>query len=491
MKKHFLVVAFLVSMLIPVLIRPSSSVYPTGTTIYKPEKCWNGYNIPSKNLTPSKAQLFDMNGNVVHEWKGIIGSPYKILPGGYIMGAVDAIGFDRTPLLQLDWDGNIVWKFEKSDLVSYNGKEPEWRARQHHDYQREGNPVGYYVPGMDPLVDKGNTLINTFKNVNRPDIAPAVICDTRIIDVTWEGDIIWDWLLTDHWDELGLSEAAKNAYYRFPGYNEDLGCAQKLFFNNINWLGPNRWYDAGDQRFHPENIIADSPLLNIIVIISRKTGEIVWRVGPEYTSTPALKKLGQMMYLHHAHIIPKGLPGAGNILVFDSGGQSGLGAPNPNSLTGVFNTARHWSRIVEFNPITLEIVWGYSAVDGGVRMPLLKGFGAYKSGGDHRFFSYNMGSAQRLPNGNTLITESQYGRVFEVTPEGEIVWEFIHPEDGKVYRTYRIPYDWIPQLERPIEKAVIPPPNKEFRIAPVGDNRNPSKETKIHTGIYRSRSKEE
>ena len=124
-------------------------------------------------------------------------------------------------------------------------------------------------------------------------------------------------------------------------------------------------------------------------------------------------------------------------------------------------------------------------------MPLLEGFGAYKSGGDHRFFSYNISSVQRLPNGNTLITEGQYGRVFEVTTEGEIVWEFVHPEDGKVYRTYRIPYDWIPQLERPVERAVIPPPNKEFRITPVGDDRNPQKETEIHTGIYRARSKEE
>lgn len=80
-------------------------------------------------------------------------------------------------------------------------------------------------------------------------------------------------------------------------------------------------------------------------------------------------------------------------------------------------------------------------------MPVVEGFGAYKSDGDHRFFSYNIRSAQRLPNGNTLITQGQYGRV---------------------YRTYRVPYDWIPQLEKPVERAVILPPNNEFRIKPVG-----------------------
>jgi hypothetical protein len=60
------------------------------------------------------------------------------------------------------------------------------------------------------------------------------------------------------------------------------------------------------------------------------------------------------------------------------------------------------------------------------------------------FFTARGGDAQRLPNGNTLICESEKGRVFEITPEGEIVWEFWHPEitDGQkrktIYRMERI-----------------------------------------------------
>ncbi len=45
----------------------------------------------------------------------------------------------------------------------------------------------------------------------------------------------------------------------------------------------------------------------------------------------------------------------------------------------------------------------------------------------HRFFSELCGTCQRLPNGNTLITESTRGRAFEVTPDKEIVWEFFNP----------------------------------------------------------------
>ncbi len=62
-------------------------------------------------------------------------------------------------------------------------------------------------------------------------------------------------------------------------------------------------------------------------------------------------------------------------------------------------------------------------------------------------------SAQRLPNGNTLITEGADGRIFEVTSEHEIVWEYISPYYGKgrnhnmVYRAYRLPYDWVPHAE--------------------------------------------
>ena len=44
-----------------------------------------------------------------------------------------------------------------------------------------------------------------------------------------------------------------------------------------------------------------------------------------------------------------------------------------------------------------------------------------------------MGNAQRLPNGNTLVCESSYGRFFEVTQEGEIVWEYVNPFFGRPF----------------------------------------------------------
>jgi len=80
-------------------------------------------------------------------------------------------------------------------------------------------------------------------------------------------------------------------------------------------------------------------------------------------------------------------------------------------------------------------------------------------------------SAQRLPNGNTLITEGSDGRIFEVTPQHALVWEYISPywRQGAlslnlVYRAYRAPYEWVPQLERPREHAIERLDVKTFRV---------------------------
>ena len=134
----------------------SATIFPTGVTIYNPEKCWSGYTI--FQAAERGALLIDMNGNEVRMWEGLQGFPNKMLPGGYVMGSLGErnpkYGLqDQTDLVQVDWDGNIVWKFDKAEYIEDPGEEPQWMARQHHDYQREGNTVGYYAPGMEPKTE--------------------------------------------------------------------------------------------------------------------------------------------------------------------------------------------------------------------------------------------------------------------------------------------------------------------------------------------------
>jgi uncharacterized protein (UPF0248 family) len=145
-----------------------------------------------------------------------------------------------------------------------------------------------------------------------------------------------------------------------------------------------------------------------VIRIDRKTGNIIWKLGP-----PTLA--GQ-----HA---PTPLEN-GNVLIFDNGVHR-LDDPLP------------FSRVIEINPATNEIVWTYQ--DRPVST----------------FFSPRMGNAQRLPNGNTLINEASFGRVFEVTRDGEIVWEYVNPffggpphaETNEVFRALRYSAEEIARAE--------------------------------------------
>jgi len=117
-----------------------------------------------------------------------------------------------------------------------------------------------------------------------------------------------------------------------------------------------------------------------VIGVDRASGDVVWRLGHDVVAQ------------QHA---PRELEN-GNILIFDNGNfRPGISTP--------------FSRVIEVEPASKKIVWQYADPVRPV------------------FFSPFMGAAQRLWNGNTLITESSHGRIFEVTMEGEVVWEYVIP----------------------------------------------------------------
>lgn len=430
----------------------AQSVYPTGATIYDPERAWNGYTVLSP-LATQAVIVIDMNGNIVKRWDGYVnsaGGPARIFPGGFVMAASGARppNQESLELVQRDFEGNVIWRFGRNEQIQMPDGSTIWSARQHHDWQREDFPAGYYSPEFTPAVEGSNTLILTHKNVMQPKVADVRLEDDRLIEVSWKGDIVWEWLASGHIDELGFAPDARNAIKAAPGFNKGRGSFDWLHINSATYVGPNHWFDEGDKRFAPNNVIISSRQASLLGIVGRD-GSIVWRLGPDFSQTPELRAIRQIVGQHHAHFIPKGLPGAGNLLVFDNGGSSGYGFANPIAPDGAGAFARAGSRVLEINPVTLELVWSYSGP---------------------RFYSSNISSAQRLPNGNTLITEGASGRLLEVTKQGAIVWEYINPlfagpnSSNNVYRGYRLPYGWIPQLERPKEQRVAPPALRDFRV---------------------------
>ncbi len=452
------------------------SVYPTGVTVYQPEKAWSGYTI--FQAPGIGALLIDMNGREVQLWRGLQGFPNKLLPGGQVFGSTGERdprhgAQDQVDLVQVDWDGNVVWRFERLEHIADPGEAPRWMARQHHDFQREGNPVGYYAPGQEPLTDRGNTLLLVHENVNNPLVSDRPLLDDKIVEVDWQGHIVWQWSAHEHFEELGFDLAARRVLRHNPNVRPAGGAplgnsaapaegfGDWLHINSLSVLGPNKWFDAGDGRFHPDNLIWDAREANIIAIIDKRSGKIAWRLGPRYDEGEAERKLGWIIGQHHAHIIPRGLPGEGNLLVFDNGGWAGYGEPNPGAPLGLKTAQRDHSRVLEIDPTTLKLVWQYTPREAGFVVPLDAA----------RFYSPFISSAQRLPNGNTLITEGSDGRIFEVTREHELVWEYISPYWRKpplhlnlVYRAYRAPYSWVPQLPEPREVPVARLDVTTFRV---------------------------
>ena len=335
------------------------------------EATCEGYTIYGHAGPTPSAFVINMDGEVVHEWS-YGGFPVKMLPEGKLLGRKrnrlgknplerdpdenpDAEpGPDRPPwqdtieVVQVDWDGNEEWSYSDWDDAGTG----VMMSRQHHDCQREGNPVGYYAPGFD-FVDKGKTLILSHKNRVVPEICEKELLDDVIFEVDWDGNLAgYEWNGVDHFDEYGFDESAKATIMKGVGFDDAKGYFDWLHINSASFLGPNRWYDeSGDERFNPENIIISSRSANFIAIISRATGELVWKAGPDFIEGTPEYKLGQFVGQHHGHMIPHGLPGEGNILVFDNGGRSGYGG-----LDDYPRYTREYSRVIELNPMTFEIV---------------------------------------------------------------------------------------------------------------------------------------
>lgn len=435
-----------------VLTPAAQTVYPTGTTIYDPDRAWSGFTVLSPLATPAVV-VIDMNGTVVKRWEGFnnsAGGPARVLPGGHVIAAAGA----RPPhqeslaLVQRDFDGAVVWQFDRGEQIRMADGKIVWSARQHHDWQRDDFPAGYYSPEYTPSTSARTTLILTHADRRQPKVADVVLGDDRLIEVDTKGEIVWEWLAGDHIDEMGFAPDARAVIRAAAAFNKARGSFDWLHVNSATYVGPNSWFDKGDERFAPGNVIISSREASIIAIVARD-GSIVWRLGPDFSRSQQLRAIRQIIGQHQPHLIPKGLPGAGNLLVFDNGGSSGYGFAGPIAPDGRGAFQRAGSRVLEINPVTLELVWSYA---------------------NPRFFSPNISSAQRLPNGNTLITAGAGGRLFEVTRDGAIVWEYLYPVFGganasnAVYRAYRVPYGWIPQLAVPQERRVTPPPLGEFRV---------------------------
>ena len=305
----------------------------------------------------------------------------------------------RVPML-IDMNGNIVHVWTKVRAVA--------RARLNRQGRlaviERGNLVTEYdwdgnVTWFFRLPPRDLTHHDMIQLSNGHYLALAVGHLTNrnyLTEVDREKRVVWQWRTGDH-------------LTTFPGW--DMESRDPGHINSINELPPNRWYAAGDERFRPGNILVSARNLNTIFIIDKSSGEVVWRYSEG------------LDYQHEAIMVEEGLSGEGLITVFNNGFNN-------------FHGYRR-SRVQAIDPVRKEVVWEYDS--------------------DY-FFSATGGTARRLSGGNTLITSTFGGRVFEINARGQIVWEWV-PPDRPVGRAERIPYDHCPQLAAmalPLETEVRP-----------------------------------
>lgn len=387
------------------------TVYPVGTTLYQPERCANGYTL----IFGRPISLIDMNGRVVNTWEldnsvNTHGTGrVHLLEDGHILVQRGGMTATDGSIDEYDWDSRLVWRYIPE------GKIPHERLMgPHHDVWRKAN---------------GNTLVicrepvpeEYLKEVREPTWQNRTICGDTILEVDREGKVVWEWNSHGHLDINHYRILASPNWQAGP-YNSTV--VDWTHVNTVRDIPENPWYDQGDERFRPGNVMISPRQLDTVYIIDRRTKEIVWEYSGDY--------FGGLSGQHEPYMIPKGLPGAGNVMIFDNGASPWRDLGHAGK-----------SYVLEVNPMTRELVWVY---DKGLV-----------------FHSTYTSSAQRLWNGNTLICESAARRVFEVTPEGETLWEHV----ARTPRAYRYPYNHCPQtaaLEKPKHVPVTPP--EELRIEP-------------------------
>ncbi len=336
------------------------------TYVRKNDSEYEGLNLVTRFGERSKlcAEIMDMNGKILHEWDigwfKIWPKPEhldryfvpKSKPGTHIHGAV------------VMKNGDLIFNFEHLGLVRINRiSEVVWRLpyQTHHSIHRN-NDGNLWVCGQRRRYKP---------NVNFPNRKPP-FDEYTILEVTPEGEIMHEWLISEILHKNGLSGLL--AFSFEPGSSRyEINLDDRLHLNDAEPF-PSTMEEG---FFKKGDILVSLRNINTIFVFNRDTGKI------KYCST------GRFIHQHDPDFID-----GNRFSVFDNKSFAENGSVK--------------SRIVIVNAAedTFEVFF-----DGGGKIP---------------FYTDIMGKHQWLPNGNLLITESREGRAFEINRRGEVVWEYIN-----------------------------------------------------------------
>ncbi len=381
--------------------RPAEADDITIGLLLNTDRAFDGYTL----FTPigeGNTYLIDNDGRVVHSWiKGTHGNatPY-LLEDGSIMGV-------RNGIIQYAWDGTLMW-----DLTNeYAG---------HHDI--EVLPNGNVLL----LVYDYKTAAEAIAQGRDPDrLNTGELISERVLEIRRTGlrtgEVVWEWAAWDHL--IQDFDPAKENYGVVRDHSE-------LIDINFGETNPNGndddWLHANSLDYNPatDQIMVTVRQFSELWVIDHSTataeaathrggssgkgGDLLYRWGNPASYRAGGQQDQQLFVPHDAQWITPGLPGEGNVLIFNNG----VGRPEG------------------FQSSVEEIVLpaddaGVYDLDPGAAYGPFRPVWSYADG--RNFFSSIMSGAGRLPNGNTFITSAVPGLLFEVTPEGETVWSYANP----------------------------------------------------------------
>jgi len=404
---------------------------------------YEGYTLISP-LQSRSTFLIDMNGRIVKTWEtdSTPSSLAYLLESGNLLraGLAPNPAFGRTAggggkMQEFNWNGELVWDFAYGTAT----------VTQHHDFWRMPNG------NVLLLVKEKKTSVEAIAAGRIPssaegtDIQPDALVEIKPSGKAG-GEVVWEWHLWDHLiqdiDKTKANYGDVAAHPERVDINYNVVAGQRA---NPDWTQ----FNAVTYNAELDQILVSLRNFSEVWIIDHSTttreaasstggrigkgGDLLYRWG-----NPRVYRAGtaadQRLYgQHNAHWIPRGLPGAGHILIYSNG------------------DTRPGSRYSTVEEIALP-------VDATGRYPLGtdKKYGpdrpvwTYAAPNPTDFYSVNISGAQRLPNGNTLICAGAPGFIFEVTPQNKVVWQYNIPGFGSgaggnsrnVFRAYRFGPDF-------------------------------------------------
>ncbi len=373
-----------------------------------------GYNLFAP-IGSTNTWLMNNDGSIVHSWS----STYRPAHSAYLLedgsllrtantgGADFDVGGAGGRIERRDWDNNLLWAFDLSSADS----------RLHHDIAPL--PNGHILA----IAWERMTEAEAIAAGRNPDLlADGELWSETLLEIaptgTYGGTIVWEWHAWDHLVQ-DFDPAKTN-------YGDGASQPGRIDLNFISadqadWLHAN----AVDYNSNLDQIVLSSREFSEVWVIDHASttaeaagsaGDLLYRWGNPQAYGAGGSARQQLFVQHDAHWISSGLPGAGNLLVFNNGqGRTNGNWSSVDEIVPPLAPDGSYSNDLPFAPAAPA--WSYSASPASA------------------FYAMNVSSAQRLPDGHTLVCNGPTGRFFEVTADGDVLWEYDH--GSAVFRVTR------------------------------------------------------